>query len=246
MRAFPLNVLEKLYFCSPSHRGTFVIKFSQHTLSPFLANLRCNVILKLETIYVKRSIRMRQLFLLIGLSIILSACGGYPIETTMSEEVPEFEFVNQEGESFGLKDLEGEWWIADFIFTNCTTVCLPMTANMAKLQEMMKEEGIDAQLVSFSVDPDFDTPEILKAYGESYKADFSNWNFLTGYDFDTIKELSIKTFKSILAEPPEGTNQVTHGTSFFLVSPEGEVIKSYNGAISDNMKSIISDLKKVQ
>src|SRR5690606_38040008 len=200
----------------------------------------------------KRRMKIARLLLIGLIAIFLAACnneskqGAHDGNGGGLGNVGEFSAITQSGEEFNVTDLEGEWWIADFIFTNCTTVCLPMTANMAKLQEMMKEEGIDAQLVSFSVDPDFDTPEILKAYGESYKADFYNWNFLTGYDFDTIKELSSKTFKSMLAETPEGTNQVTHGTSFFLVSPEGEVIKSYNGAISDNMKSIISDLKKVQ
>lgn len=186
------------------------------------------------------------LSIILGSLIFLTACGGYPIDTTMSEEVPEFEFINQDNEPFSLKDLEGKWWIADFIFTNCTSVCLPMTSNMTKLQERIKEEDLDVHLVSFSVDPDYDTPEVLKEYGEGYGADFSNWTFLTGYSFDEIKELSIKTFKSMLAEPPEGSDQVTHGTSFYLVSPDGEVIKNYNGVDSKQLDSIIYDLKEIQ
>ncbi|WP_067730070.1 SCO family protein [Oceanobacillus damuensis] len=189
---------------------------------------------------------MKHLLLIVGLAIFLTACGGYPIETTMSEEVADFEFTTQDNSTLSLRDLEGEWWVADFIFTNCTTVCLPMTANMAALQEKLEEEGIDAQLVSFSVDPEYDSPEVLKEYGESYHADFSNWTFLTGYEFSTIKELSIKSFKNMVQEAPEGTDQVTHGTSFFLVSPEGEVIKNYSGIQSDALDTIVDDLKKVQ
>ncbi|WP_249869932.1 SCO family protein [Oceanobacillus saliphilus] len=189
---------------------------------------------------------MKHLLIIIGLSIFLTACGGYPIETTMSEDVGDFEFTTQDNGTLSLHDLEGDWWIADFIFTNCTTVCLPMTSNMATLQSKLDEEGIDAQLVSFSVDPEFDSPEVLKAYGESYNADFSNWTFLTGYDFQTIKELSIKSFRNFVQEAPEGTDQVTHGTSFFLVSPEGEVIKNYSGVDSAALDTIIEDLKKVQ
>ncbi|WP_010649600.1 SCO family protein [Oceanobacillus massiliensis] len=189
---------------------------------------------------------MKHLLILAGLSIFLSACGGYPIDTTMSKKVSDFEFTTQDNEKMGLSDLEGEWWIADFIFTNCTTVCLPMTANLASLQTMLKEEGIDAQLVSFSVDPEHDSPEVLKDYGDSYGADFSNWNFLTGYDFNTIKEFSIKSFKNLVTEAPDGSDQVTHGTSFFLVSPEGEVIKNYGGVQSSALDSIVEDLKKVQ
>lgn len=188
--------------------------------------------------------------LLLGLalsfSVFLVGCGGEPIETNMNEDVIDFDFTNQDNEPFALEDLKGDYWIANMIFTNCDTVCLPMTANMKDLQDRMADEGFDnIQLVSFSVEPDYDTPDVLTAYGESYDVDFSNWTFLTGYDFETIKEISIKTFKSLLAEAPEGTDQVTHGVSFFLVNPEGKVIKNYDGVRSASMDTIMNDLRKL-
>lgn len=177
--------------------------------------------------------------------LFLAACGE-KIETNMSEEVTDFEFTTQDNEKLSLNNLEGKWWIADFVFTNCTTVCLTMTPNMAKLQEKLNEESLDAQLISFTVDPKNDTPEVLKEYGESYNADFSNWTFLTGYDFQTIKEFSIKSFRSLVAQAQPGSDQVTHGTSFYLVNPEGEVIKNYSGIDNNTVDTIIADLKKVQ
>ncbi|MCM3399290.1 SCO family protein [Oceanobacillus profundus] len=189
---------------------------------------------------------MKKILLLhILLAFILIGCSSEAIETNMSEKVDDFQFTTQDNESLGLKDLEGQWWIADFIFTNCTTVCLPMTANMAELQSRLKDENLDVQLVSFSVDPDYDTPEVLKEYGERYQADFGNWSFLTGYDFQTIKELSIKSFKNLVKEPLEGDNQVMHGTRFFLVNPEGEVIKGYDGISSSEIDIIVGDLRAV-
>lgn len=184
--------------------------------------------------------------LLVGFILLLAACGGGSnIETNMSEKVPEFDFTTQDNETLSSEDLKGKWWVADFIFTNCTTICLPMTHNMAKLQTKLKEENLDAELVSFSVDPDYDTPEVLKEYAESYQADLSNWHFLTGYDFKTIQELSVKTFRSILQEPEPGDDQVTHGTKFFLINPEGEVIKFYDGVDSENIDLIVEDLKNL-
>src|SRR5690606_11784817 len=100
----------------------------------------------------------------LSLFFFLVACSGYPIETNMSEEVADFEFTTQDNETLSSEDLEGKWWIADFIFTNCTTVCLPMTYNMSQLQTALKEENLDVNLVSFSVDPDYDTPEVLRKY----------------------------------------------------------------------------------
>ncbi|UJL47786.1 SCO family protein [Virgibacillus sp. NKC19-16] len=185
-----------------------------------------------------------QILILGGLVLFLVACGE-DIETNMSEDVADFEFTTQDNGTLSLDDLEGEWWVADFVFTNCTTVCLPMTSNMSSLQSIMEEENLDAQLVSFSVDPEYDTPEVLKEYANEYDADLSNWTFLTGYDFETIKEFSITSFRSMVAEPPSDSDQVTHGTSFFLVNPEGEVIKQYNGVDSSEMEVIAEDLKAV-
>src|SRR5699024_2646529 len=116
----------------------------------------------------------------------LAACGE-DIETNMSENVADFDFTTHDNGDSRLYDLEGEGYVADFMFTNCTTVCLPMTSNMSVLQDKMKEEELYAQLVSFSVDPDYDTPEVLQEYADDYDADLDNWTSLTGYDFQTIK-----------------------------------------------------------
>lgn len=178
------------------------------------------------------------------LFLFLAACGKGEIEPNMSKEVADFEFTTQDNETLSLKDLEGEWWIADFIFTNCTTVCLPMTTNMSKLQDQMADNKLDAQLVSFSVDPDTDTPEVLSNYAEGYGASLDNWTFLTGYDFETIQKLSVESFMSGLDEEPD-SDQVTHGTRFFLVNPEGEIIKNYSGVNVDDIDEIVEDLKKV-
>ncbi|WLV23941.1 SCO family protein [Aciduricibacillus chroicocephali] len=180
--------------------------------------------------------------------LLLAACGQSKIETNMSVDVKSFEYRNQDGNKFGLKDLKGNWWVADFIFTNCTTVCLPMTSNMKQLQNRAAKENVDVQLVSFSIDPDRDKPDVLKKYAKSYNADTKNWNFLTGYDFNTIKELSVLSFKSLAEKPPEGTDtdQFTHGTSFFLVNPDGKVIKRYDGSDNKSIDAIVDDLKKVQ
>lgn len=181
-------------------------------------------------------------FSILVLVLFLAACGGNKIETNMSEEVADFEFTTQDNEKLGLNDLEGEWWIADFIFTNCTTVCLPMTSNMSQLQDLLREEGIDAQLVSFTVDPDYDSPEVLKKYAESYDANLNNWSFLTGFDYETIKDLSVGSFRSEVQENP-GSDQITHGVRFFLVNPNGEVIKNYYGIDMNEVKTIVDDLK---
>lgn len=178
------------------------------------------------------------LFLLLAL-FILSAC------TAEEDKVSNFTFTDQNGESFGLADLKGEVWLADFIFTNCDTVCPPMTANMARVQDRLKEQGINAKLVSFSVDPEVDTPEMLKEFAQKFNADFDYWTFLTGYTQEEIEKFGMENFKTLINKP-DNADQVTHMTSFYLVDQKGRVVKTYSGFENTPYDEIIADIKDLQ
>lgn len=187
----------------------------------------------------KKLIGIGSLFLI----VVLSACSDeLPIETNMKETVANFSFTNQDEENVSRDDLAGEWWIADFIFTNCETVCIPMTSNMVGLQNDLEEKDIPMQIVSFSVDPDYDSPDVLKEYANEYDANLDNWDFLTGYDFETIRKLSIKSFRAPLKEPAYGSDQVTHDVRFFLVDPEGNIVKGYKGIEKETIDTLLDDI----
>ncbi|CAG9621985.1 SCO family protein [Sutcliffiella rhizosphaerae] len=167
------------------------------------------------------------LILIIVLSLFLAGCNSQIPDKT-NWELDDFQYINQENEPFGLNDLKGDITVATLIFTNCTTVCSPMTANMAKLQRMADEKELDAHFLSFSVDPEVDTPEVLKEFSSRFDADLSNWNFLTGYTQKEIETFGPENFKAIVAKPKNG-GDVVHGTSFYLINQEGVIIKSYDG-----------------
>lgn len=187
----------------------------------------------------KKLIGIGSLFLI----VVLSACSDeLPIETNMKETVADFSFTNQDEENVSRDDLAGEWWIADFIFTNCETVCIPMTSNMVGLQNNLEEKDIPMQIVSFSVDPDYDSPDVLKEYANEYDANLDNWDFLTGYDFETVRKLSIKSFRAPLKEPAYGSDQVTHDVRFFLVDPEGNIVKGYKGIEKETIDTLLDDI----
>lgn len=162
--------------------------------------------------------------------------------TELELTVPHIEFVNQFGEEMSTSDLKGQVWVTDMIFTRCPTVCGLMTPNMALLQEAVIEEGLDVKFVSFSVDPEFDTPEILRKYGEGYGANFDYWTFVTGYSFEDIKKISNDSFLSPL-EPLEDSDDIIHATAFFVIDEEGNIIRKYDGLNSD-VKPYVEDLKK--
>ncbi|SDJ75774.1 SCO family protein [Sediminibacillus albus] len=177
------------------------------------------------------------------IALVLTGCGP-KYEGDFSYEVEPFEFTNQDGETVTKEDLEGKFWVADMIFTNCETVCPPMTANMARLQDKLQKAGLDVHLISFSIDPENDSPEALKQYSKERGGEFDNWDLLTGYQFEDIKKFAVNSFKALVQDLDE-SDQFLHATSFYLVSPEGKAIKKYDGTKAAEMDTIVEDIKKM-
>lgn len=164
-------------------------------------------------------------------------------ETDVAWQVPEFKAVDQDGKPFNLSQLKGKVWLADFVFTNCNTVCPPMTSNMSLLQKRLKFEGLDVDIVSFSVDPERDDSKAIYEFAKQHDIDFSNWHFLTGYPFEKIQKLSRETFKAEVRMDPE-SDQVVHGVYFYLIDESGKVRKVYNGVRPDD-DQIVKDVKEL-
>lgn len=190
-------------------------------------------------------LRRYTLPVLLLFSLFLAGC-GQGIKDPLNWDLNEFTFKNQDEKDFGLADLEGEIWIADFIFTSCETVCPPMTANMTKLNQQLKEEGIkDIKFVSFSVDPEVDTPEKMNEFMSRYDLNSADWNFLSGYSQETIQQFAEESFRTI-AVKPKNEDQVIHGTQFFLVNREGTIVKDYSAVSDVPYDQIIKDIKSIR
>lgn len=189
---------------------------------------------------------MKKLLVILGISLlVLVGCGSSGnFEAQTNWEIADFEYDNQRGEKVSLEDLKGTVWLATFIFTNCETVCPPMTFNMSDIQSMLMEKGIeDYKIVEFSVDPEVDTPDVLQEYINNYDvADESKWELLTGYTQDHIAGFAADSFKTLVKDDPNN-NQVIHGTSFYLVDQNGIVVKNYSGNIDVPKEEIVIDVE---
>lgn len=161
-------------------------------------------------------------------------------ETAPEFAIPAFEFTDQEGAAFSSARLEGQVWIADFIFTRCPGPCLRMSRAMAQVQELLAEYP-DIHLVSFSVDPEYDTPGVLKAYGEQQGSDFARWTFLTG-DRQKLHDLSINGFKLALMEASESelpeTGPYIHSTRLVVVDRSGVTRGYFDGLEEENLPKV--------
>jgi len=151
--------------------------------------------------------------------------------------VPDFSLTNQQGEPLGLSDMAGKIWIADFIFTNCPTICPAMTQEMARLQSEFVADPV--YFVSFSVDPERDTTEALTRYAKAYGADDRRWHFLTG-DKAHIYQLAEHGFS--LAAGHKGS-EILHSPRFVLVKADGNIHDYYDSRSKPAMLRLRRDVK---
>lgn len=155
---------------------------------------------------------------------------------------PEFTFTDQEGKTISTHDLKGKVWVANFIFTRCKGPCPIMTSRMATLNDLLGPGVKDVQLVSITVDPEYDSPAVLKAYGDRVGATEDRWKFLTGPG-EQVKNVITKGFWQALSKDSEG--MPVHSTWFVLVDRDG-IIRGYQeGNDPDVASKLQADIKSL-
>jgi protein SCO1 len=180
-----------------------------------------------------------------GLWSLRGRSAGSAADPPVIAPVPGFTLVERSGQPLSRDDLAGRPWVADFIFTRCSGMCPALSARMAELRRALRERGLDARLVSFSVDPSHDTPEVLREYAAHFGAD-NGWLFVTG-ERDALYQLIGQGFKLSVAErAPEqaadGGELITHSDRFILVDAEGRIRGYYHGADADAVPALVRDL----
>lgn len=158
-----------------------------------------------------------------------------------------FSLTSQSGETVGLETFRGQVWIAAFMFTRCPTVCPEITRRMKGVQDRAKARNLPVRLVSFSVDPEHDTPEVLAKYAAEYGADVATWSFLTG-DYETIAKTAEQGFKVGLsgkADPNAEHMGITHGSHLVLVDQRGVIRGYYRTREDAELDRLLEDVKKL-
>ncbi|MEO8043726.1 MAG: SCO family protein [Spartobacteria bacterium] len=155
--------------------------------------------------------------------------------------VPAFQLIDQNGESYGSQQLLGTIWIADFVYSTCPGPCPMISSRMGELQKPLRDT--DVKLVSFSVDPQHDTPAVLREYAAKLNAQPGRWHFLTG-DKDTIYRLSRDGFK--LATDDKGAAGPIHSTRMVLVDRSGTIRGYYDATDADAVTRLLADTSHLQ
>ena len=156
----------------------------------------------------------------------------------ISGSVPDFEFTDSNGETITREDMEGKVWVADFIFTTCTMACPIMTGNMNLIHKSFKDDN-NVRIISISVYPEYDTPEVLKEYASRYNANTDRWHFLTGPE-ESVKNI-IKTGFKI----GDYEDIIFHSEKFALVDLRGNIRGYYSGMETEDMSKLKKDIKRL-
>ena len=179
-------------------------------------------------------------------ALVLGGCNR-STELPALGSVGDFSLKDQAARPVTAATLRGKVWAAAFFFTRCPTVCPRITRRMRELQQAAANDGVKLELVSFSVDPDNDTPEALTAYAKEFGADLTTWRFLTG-DLEVVRKTSEQGFKLALdgkATPGAEHFGLFHGSHLVLVDGTGQIRGYYRTSEDEQMAQILRDAARL-
>ena len=155
-------------------------------------------------------------------------------------EVPAFSLLDQDGHTVRPQTLKGKPWLATFVFTRCAGPCPVITGKMAAFQRSIKAPNLE--FVSFSVDPAYDTPAVLKEYAAKFGADETRWHFLTG-EKDAVMATARRMF--ITALPATKDQPIIHSEKFILVDAAGKIRGYYDNNDAQEMAQLPTDAQRL-
>ncbi|MCS5615808.1 MAG: SCO family protein [Candidatus Marinimicrobia bacterium] len=159
---------------------------------------------------------------------------GLPVIGT----IPEFNFTDSQGNEISRLDLDGKVWVADFIFTTCTMACPVLTGNMNLIHKAFKNND-NIRIVSISVYPEYDTPQVLSDYASQYDANTNRWHFLTGPE-KNVQDVIKNGFKM-----GDYEDIIFHSEKFALVDQKNRLRGYYNGMQPDDVTRLKKDMEKL-
>ncbi|ADO68150.1 SCO family protein [Stigmatella aurantiaca] len=186
--------------------------------------------------------------MVLGLGVMAVGLLSHPSEPLPKlGTLPDFTFTRENGTPWGLSQLRGHPFVANFIFTRCPTICPAFTRRMAHVQKQTDAAGPALQLVSFSVDPTYDTPARLAEYAQKHGANPARWSFLTG-DYARLKDTVVQGFRISMGRESMDEADVMgifHGNHFVLVDATGEIRGYYDSSDDEAFARMLKDVERL-
>jgi protein SCO1/2 len=164
-----------------------------------------------------------------------NSAAGVSALTGSEPEMTEFTLTDQVGREFDSRDLAGKVWAGSFFFTRCPQICVQQNNQVAKLQQEFAGRGLE--LVSITVDPEFDQPHKLAAYAQRFNADPQHWHFLTG-DLDYIQRIGREYFQVMVEEE-------THTDRVLVFDRQGKMQGAFRATVPDQFQDLLELLDEL-
>ncbi|WP_439584140.1 SCO family protein [Dyadobacter bucti] len=165
---------------------------------------------------------------------------GKEIVDTIYNVIPPFTFVNQDSDTVTEKIVEGKIYVSDFFFTSCPTICPVMKRQMLKVFKEIKANP-DVMIISHTIDPEHDTPQVLHKYAEDLGVEGKQWQFVTGPK-EKIYEIGQKNYMSTAKEDKSAEGGYIHSGAFILVDKEKHVRGMYDGTTDEGTQKLLKDI----
>lgn len=157
--------------------------------------------------------------------------------------IPAFKLTDSNNNTIDETILDGQYTVIDFFYTSCPLICPTMSKAMQEVQDATA--GTNLKLLSISIDPQVDTPEVIKNYSNAFQADPDRWRFVTG-DMDTISILLMgMSFDLGTLSTDDGFRNIDHPSTLILLGPDRHVIKLYRYSDPDQLAELIETARKL-
>lgn len=160
---------------------------------------------------------------------------------TIYHKIPDFKFLNQDSTWVSQKDFDGKIYVADFFFTSCPTICPKMKTQLLRIYQRYLNNP-DIKILSHSIDPDYDRPNVLKKYANRMEVDSKKWNFVTGNKSEIYK-IGQKSYMVSAQEDPNEAGGFVHSGAFILVDKNRHVRGIYDGTKEPEVNKLIEDIE---
>lgn len=177
-------------------------------------------------------------------NIVVSETDGVQSTDTIYPKIPSFQYLNQDSVMIKSSSMKGKVWIANFFFSNCPSICPPMTSQMKRLNILTNDINKYLQFMSFSIDPTRDNPTRLRAYIKENGIEAYNWYFFTGDEAKTHR-LGVDNFLVHAASSNLAPGGFAHSDGLVLVDREGYVRGIYHGTSTSEVDQLNKDIRKL-
>ena len=174
-------------------------------------------------------------------SPVTKTVNGKDVTDTLYHSVQGFSMLDADSNLVTDEITKGKIVVADFIFTTCQSICPKMSVQMMRVQDAFKDDS-SVVILSFTVDPEHDTPSVLKAYGQKHNAIPGKWFFLTG-EKDSIYHLARHSYFVTAMEGDGVVDDFVHSEQVVLVDSEKHIRGFYDGTKTEDINRLIEDVK---